>query len=148
MAASKLEMHISQFVHKIATKFQRLYLCFRGPAIQWKYWQCCTTQRGETGSGKSKMAAFKLEMHICQHVHKIATKFQRLCLRFRGPDIQCNQYGYRTMLVDAGNQIWRPSTGSGYEKRTTRLVDQIASKFQRLYPLEFRCYLVYPILWL
>jgi hypothetical protein len=34
MAASKLEMYISQCVHEIATKFQRLYLCFRGPAIQ------------------------------------------------------------------------------------------------------------------
>ena len=34
MAASKLEIRISQLVHKIATKLQRLYQCFRSIAIQ------------------------------------------------------------------------------------------------------------------
>ena len=34
MAATQLEILISQLGHKIATKIQRLYLCFRGSAIQ------------------------------------------------------------------------------------------------------------------
>jgi len=34
MAASKLQICLSQFVNKIATKFQRQYLCFCGPYIQ------------------------------------------------------------------------------------------------------------------
>jgi len=34
MASCKLQIRLSQFVNKIATKFQRLYLCFWDPAIQ------------------------------------------------------------------------------------------------------------------
>jgi len=34
----------------------------------------------EAGSRKSKMAASKLELVMSQHAHKIATRFQRLCL--------------------------------------------------------------------
>jgi len=34
MAASKREVHISQLLDVIETKFQRLYLCFLGQAIQ------------------------------------------------------------------------------------------------------------------
>ena len=37
---------------------------FRGPAIQWEWRQCFTIKRGETGSGKSKMAAYKLETRL------------------------------------------------------------------------------------
>jgi len=36
MAAAKFEIRISRLVHKIATKFRRLYLCFGGPAIHWE----------------------------------------------------------------------------------------------------------------
>jgi len=35
MTASKLEMHVSQLPDEISTTFQRLYICFRGPAIDW-----------------------------------------------------------------------------------------------------------------
>jgi len=34
-AASKLKMHVSPLPDKISAKFQRLYLCFRGPASHW-----------------------------------------------------------------------------------------------------------------
>ena len=64
MAAYKLEIRLCQLVYKIAMQFQRLYLCFRGPAILWKRWHCCTTKRGETGSGKSKMAVPKRDIII------------------------------------------------------------------------------------
>ena len=41
-----------------------------------------------TGSGKTKMAARKLEMRLPQLVHKIAMKLQRLRLYFWNPAIQ------------------------------------------------------------
>ena len=85
LAACKLEIRITQRVHKLTTKFQRRYLCFRGPAIQWKLLQCCTTKREETESGKSKIVACKLEIRKTQLVHMIITKFQRLSTHFRGP---------------------------------------------------------------
>jgi len=90
VAASKLRFCISQLVHKIAKKFQRLcaYQCFRSQAIKGEYWQCCRVEREETGSGKIKMAASKLRLRIYQLVHKIATKFQRLCLYCRDPTIK------------------------------------------------------------
>ena len=72
-AASKLQIRISQLVHKITTKFKRLYLCFLGPAIQWDRWKCCTTKREETGSGKSKMVASNPEVLIAQPVDMIGT---------------------------------------------------------------------------
>jgi len=37
------EVPVSQLVNKIGTKCQRLYLCFRCPAIPWDYQECCTT---------------------------------------------------------------------------------------------------------
>jgi len=45
-------------------------------------------QTGKTLSGKSKMAATKLEVRVSQLVHKMATKFQVLNLCFGGPAIQ------------------------------------------------------------
>jgi len=44
----------------------------------------------ETGSGKSKMAAIKLELLISQLVDKIGTRFQVRNLSFRGTTIQRN----------------------------------------------------------
>ena len=35
MAAAETELFISQLVDEIETKFQRLNLYFRGPAIEW-----------------------------------------------------------------------------------------------------------------
>ena len=70
MAAGKFGILLSQPVHKTATKFQRLYLCFRSQAIYWVWWQRCTTKREETGGGKSKMVVGKLETRRSQLVHK------------------------------------------------------------------------------
>ena len=139
MAAFNLEIRITLHVHEIAMKLQRLYLCFRGSVIQWKQWRCCATKRGETGSGKSKMAASKLEIHLSPHVQKIATKFQRLylCFRglcFRGPAIQWEWCQCRTTK--------RGETGSGKSKmaafifkiRSPHLVHKLTTECQRLYP--------------
>jgi len=47
-------------------------------------------QGEETGSGKSKMVAIKLEVLKSQLVDKIGKRIQRLNLCFRGPSIQRN----------------------------------------------------------
>ena len=43
MAVSHLEILIAQLVHKKATKFQRLYLCFRGQATRLDHCRDCPT---------------------------------------------------------------------------------------------------------
>jgi hypothetical protein len=43
---------------------------------------------GETGCGKFKMAASKLELLIVQLIHKIVTKFQPFYLGFWVPAIK------------------------------------------------------------
>jgi hypothetical protein len=55
MAASKPEVPISQLVDKIGTKFQRVCLCFRGPAFRREY--PCRMLFDLTGSENSMMAA-------------------------------------------------------------------------------------------
>jgi imidazoleglycerol phosphate synthase glutamine amidotransferase subunit HisH len=45
-----------------------------------------------TGSGKSNMAAFKPKISISQLLDEIETKFQRLNLHFRVPQMQWDQY--------------------------------------------------------
>jgi len=37
MLVSKSEMHVFHLPHLIATLFQRLYLCFQGPTIQYNH---------------------------------------------------------------------------------------------------------------
>ena len=44
MAGHKPEILISQSVYNIAAQFQRLYLCFWGPGIQWSYMLLCVMQ--------------------------------------------------------------------------------------------------------
>src|SRR5664279_2590706 len=44
MAAAKPEIHISSLQDKIATKFQRITLHFRGPATKRGYWEYCKTK--------------------------------------------------------------------------------------------------------
>jgi len=82
MAAIKLEVLISQLVHKIGTRFRRLM--FPGSSNPTEKLRII---RHQTGSGKFKMAASKLRLRISQLVHKIATKFQRLYHCFRGSPI-------------------------------------------------------------
>jgi len=42
MVACKQEVHIYQLVDVIEAKFQQLYLCFQGQAIQEDQRECCT----------------------------------------------------------------------------------------------------------
>ena len=46
MAGHKPEILISQSVYNIAAQFQRLFLCFWGPGIQWSYSLLCVMQAG------------------------------------------------------------------------------------------------------
>jgi len=39
---NRLENNLSYLLHKIATKFQRLHLCLRGPAIRYNYVTYCS----------------------------------------------------------------------------------------------------------
>ena len=48
------------------------------------------TKLEETGSGKSKMVAFKLEIHLSQLGHKIGTTIQLPIPMFWGPAIHWN----------------------------------------------------------
>jgi len=80
MAASELHIHVSPLPNEISTKLQRLYLCFRGPAIDWdqrKY------DAIKSEVDKTNMAVSKLEMHVSPQPDKISTEFQRLNLCFR-----------------------------------------------------------------
>ena len=67
------------------------------------------TDKLVTGSGKTKMAASKLQRRISQHVHKIATKFQR------PPMFLESSYSINivTLLYDqtGGNQKWKNQDG-------------------------------------
>ena len=78
MAASKFQIRVPWLVHYIATKFQVLYQCFGGPAIQWNLWYHSMIEPKETGNGKSKMAASKLQIRVTWLVQQMATKFQVL----------------------------------------------------------------------
>jgi len=42
MAAEKTKLNVAQFLHTIATKFQRLYPCFRGRASRLDYSEECS----------------------------------------------------------------------------------------------------------
>ena len=75
MAASKLQMHESPLPYKISTKFQRLYLCFWGSALQWDSRDYNATLPEVE---KCKMAAYKLWIHVSPLARKISTQLQRL----------------------------------------------------------------------
>jgi len=69
---------VSRLLDEIETKFQRLPPIFM-TAIPM---ELLVKLSAVTESGKSKMAASKLRLRLSQLVHKIATKFQRLCQFF------------------------------------------------------------------
>ena len=55
--AFKLEVRLTQLVHKIATKFPTLHLCFRRTAIEWDYSGYTLINKPEEyGDEKSKIA--------------------------------------------------------------------------------------------
>jgi len=61
MVACYLEMHVSPLQVQIATKIQRLYLCFRGLAFHWdpREYYATISEVENTNMGASKR-----EMHI------------------------------------------------------------------------------------
>jgi len=113
MAASILEMHVSPLPDKISAKFQRLYLCFRGPASHWDTRAYYSTK---TVVEKSKMVACYLEMHVSPLQVEIWTKFERLYLCFRGPAFHWDPLEYyATKPEDSRRQtdIWKLCQGEG-----------------------------------
>ena len=89
----------------------------------------------QTGSGKSKMATYKLEIPISRLVDEIEAKFQRLSPVFQGPAIQ-----RKTLNIVRPNRKWKIQD-RGFQNRNyliiVRLVDEIKTKSQRL-NLHFR----------
>jgi len=79
MAASKPKMHVSSLTDQISAKFQRLYLCFLGPAFHWDSREYYATKPAVE---YSNMAASILEMHVSALPDKISSKFLRLYLFF------------------------------------------------------------------
>jgi len=99
---NRLEMYVSPVPDKISTKFQRLYLCFRGPTFNWNPREYYATKpEGE----KAKTAAFKLAMHASPLPDKLSTIFQRLQLRFRGPTFHWDYYVTELELEKSKSQI-------------------------------------------
>src|SRR5664279_1485339 len=43
----RIETSVSSVLSQLETKFQRLPLCFRGPAMQWCYCEYCTVDYGK-----------------------------------------------------------------------------------------------------
>ena len=113
MAAYNNEMHISWLPDQLATRFQRLYLSFRGRATRWDKCQHFITQGEGTGSGKFEMAAYYTEMHISQLPDLMAARFQRLCLCFRGRALQWDNSQYCT-TKSGRNRKWKIQESGQY----------------------------------
>ena len=102
---------LSRLLDQIATRFQRLYLCFRDRAFQWDNSQYCTTKVEGTGSEKSKMAAYTTEMHISQLPDQITTRFQCYTCVFRVEHSNgtiCNTLQQKWKEPEVKNPRWRP----------------------------------------
>jgi len=127
MAASKLEMHVSPLPDNIWTKFQRLHLCFRGPASHWDRREYYATK---PEVDKTNMAASKLKMHVSPLPDEISTKFQRLYICFRGPAIDWDPQEYYATKPEVENTNM---AASKLEMHVSPLPDKISTKFQRLY---------------
>ena len=56
----------SRLVDEIETKFQRLHPCFRGPATQWKYYECCLT-KPEVGNPTIKPPSWISDFRFMSH---------------------------------------------------------------------------------
>jgi len=134
MAASKLEMHVSSLSYEISTKFQRLYICFRGPAIDWDPREYYATK---PEVDKINIAASKLKMHVSPLTNQITTKFQRLYLCFRGPTSHWETRAYYSTKTE-GDKF--KVVACYLEMHVSPLQVEISTKFQRLlkpyYPLK------------
>jgi len=68
-AVTQLQICVFQFVNKIATKFQVLQLSFQSSSSNGTIVIILYNQTEKTESGKSKMAACKLKIHLSQLVY-------------------------------------------------------------------------------
>ena len=130
MAASKLQKHVSSLPGKISPNFQRLYLCFRDPALQWNWFHYSMIKPEVTGSGQSKMAATKLQLHVSSLPGKMSTKFQRLYLCSGAPASHWDSWEYYSTEPEV--EISKMAA-SKLQMHVNSLPDKILSKFQRLY---------------
>jgi len=78
---------------------------------------------------ETKMATSEMVLVICQLLDETEAKFRRLDRHFRRPAFERNKFKYCPTKPEVENPIWPPQS---------RLLDEIATKFQRLY-LCFRC---------
>jgi len=131
MAASKLKMHVSPLTDQISAKFQRLYLCFLGPAFHWDSREQYAT---EPEVKDTNMTASKLEMHVSPLPDKISTKFQRLNLCFRLTAFRWYPREYYATKPEVENTNM---VASKLQMHVSPFPDKISAKFQRLY-LYFR----------
>jgi len=86
-----IKMHVSPLPGEISTTFQRLYLCFLGPAFHWDSREYYATKPEVENTNK---AASKLQMHVSPLPDEISAKFQRLYLCFRDPAFHWNPWEY------------------------------------------------------
>jgi len=89
MAASKIQLHLSQLIHMIETKFQRLYPYFRGQATR-------NPMSGHVGNQSWWPLTGSIDMtyRISQLVYLIAMQFQRLHPCFRDQATQRDYWEY------------------------------------------------------
>jgi len=127
MAASKLEMHVSPLPDKISTKFQKLFLCFRGPAFRWYPREYYVTK---SEVEQSNMAASILEMHVFPLPDKILTKFQRLYVCFRAP---ASHWDTRTYYPTKTEVDKTKMVACYLEMHVSPLQVEISTTFQRPY---------------
>ena len=126
MAASKLQMHVSPLPDKISTKFQRLFLCFRGLAFHWDIWEDYETKPEVE---KFKMATSQLQLRASTLSGKISMEFKRLYLRFRGASFPL---GLTRILCDQAGSGYSKIAAGKLQLRVSPLPDKISTKFQRL----------------
>jgi len=106
MAAYTHEMRISQLPDEQATRFKRLYLCFRNRPCQWNMCLYHTTKLG----GNRKWKLLDGCLHPWNEYMLLATRFQRLYLCFRGRPCRWDMCLYCTTEL-GGNRKWKIQDG-------------------------------------
>jgi len=133
MAASKLKMHVSPLTDQISAKFQRLYLCFLGPAFHWDSRKYYATK---PEVDNTNMAASNLEMHVFPLPDKLSTNSRGSTYVF-GDRLSVSSHE-NTMRPSRKCEVeYSNMAASILEMHVSPLPDKISAKFQRLY-LFFR----------
>ena len=104
MAGSQTEILISQLVHNVATKFQRLYPCFQGLEIQWNYFWYCVMQ-AEVRNPRWRLTNTG-NIHISACILR-SCKILTAKPYAHGPGVQCSYALYCVMQAEIINPRWR-----------------------------------------